>query len=656
VLYVDDGTGYEEKATGVAIESLVEDAAGGEVDLQIVGGAPIAKAYVQATNRAPYALADGASLTARVGGVVSTLNFDSTEFRDIANASAYEVVAAINASATSLFSARTTDSGQRFAIFAKADTNEDIQVLPASSGTDANTFFGFPLARFDTLRLYRNDKLIYKDGLEAFVETTSQSVWDNSAIVDGISFDVTVDGTATVTYTFHDVDFVNASTGYKTVNANNSLAAWAAVINAKVPGITALVESDRLKLRSNLGASSRAVLTITPSAGMKSMFASATVTATGRDNDYELNRNTGELRVTEPMAQGETLSAGTIYTRAYIESADFSSHTVAVGGASLWWVVDGAAQVIPTGVAPTTVLTVAGTNLVTLTSGTAVFGNVAKHDWLILWDPNFGTLAGMYRVSDVTATTVTFEFGGTPGGFPGTVTPTNLGFVVVRTSAMLQKLAIPAGIATPATLATLIAAQMQGVTAATVRTTRLRVTTDTFGSEGDIALVAADIEGAKFPFTIGTVVNEVSHLASVESGNADHGTPNFNFASVTVGAAGYVQATANSLAPGQGLVWLNQITAAGNRAATNLGSNTVVGAISAGNIYAASPFTPGWATVCSAARSSRSVPRTCSRSCSTRTPSRRASRRPSRTRSTWAERRPGTTARRWRPTTATAAR
>jgi hypothetical protein len=572
-LYIDDGTGYEEQTTGVAIESLIEDAAGGEQGAQILGGVPIAKAYVEAGITAPYTLSDECEFSVRVGGVISTVTFNAADFRDITNASAYEVVAAINADENALFSARTSDSGRSFRIFAKENTNEDIQVtMPTTGAVDANLVFGCALVRFDTLRLYLDDHLLYKDGLEAAVETTPQSQWDASAIVDGTTFDLAIDGTATVTYTFHNADFVNAGTGAKTVSAGNSLDAWAAVINAKIPGVTAIVESNRLKLRSNLGASSRASISITPSAGMKSMFAATTVLSLGRDNDYEFDRNTGEIFLTKAMKTGERLSIGTVYTRAYVESADFSSYTVSAPGATLWWVVDGAASVVPHGLTNSTPLAVstagggAAALLVTLDAGGTQFANVQAGDWAILWDPAFAdgvhdSLQGTFRVSSQTAHSISFEVP-TGSSFPASITPAVLGVVFVRTTGTIQKLSIAAGVVSPASIATNANAQMQGVAASTVRTTRVRVTTDTFGSEGDIALVAADVEGSKLPFTIATVENEDSHLASVESVNQDHGTPHFDYAKIASIGAGYVgigTSDTGQFNEGQGLVWLNPL-------------------------------------------------------------------------------------------------
>ncbi len=585
-LYIDDGSGYEPKSAGVAIESLVDNAAGGEQDFQILGGVPLAKAFSKAGVSAPYSLTAGSVLAVRIGGIVSTVSFLASNFLDITNASAFEVVAAINSNASSLFAARTTDSGRSFIVFSKSDFGEDLQVTAPSTGTDANISFAFPKVRFDTLRLYKNDQILYKDGLEAAIETTAQSAWDTTNLVDGgtgINLSVTVDGTASVVYNFVDADFVNAKTGFTKISASNSLAAWVAVINAKISGVTAIALSNTLRIKSNLGAATRASLTInlnSSSLGFVSMF--STTSATGRDNDYLLNRNTGETHLTKALQTGDRLSAGTVFTRAYIESTDFSSATVGTAGANLWWVADGAGQVIGTGITNGLVLTVSVLGvIVTLTapSGTP-FSNVKTGDWMILWDAAFSpTLTGVWRVSSATATTVAFEVGTTLPGAGALPAISTLGLVVVRTPATIQKLNIPAGVVSPASISTTVAAQMAGVTASTVRTTRVRVTTDTFGSEGDIALVASDTEGAKLPFTIQTVLNEPSHLGSAESGNTDHGTPNFAFEGITAVGVGNVTTDDTIIVPGQGIVWKNPVSTDGKKVATNFGAQTVATAV-----------------------------------------------------------------------------
>lgn len=104
------------------------------------------------------------------------------------------------------------------------------------------------------------------------------------------------------------------------------------------------------------------------------------------------------------------------------------------------------------------------------------------------------------------------------------------GLVVVRTSEPLQHLPLPSGPNYTATsLSVFLNTRLVGATASVYKTNRLRVNTNSFGLEGDIALVAADgVAIDTFRLPVGDAVdNLVGHMASVESGNSEAGTPTF---------------------------------------------------------------------------------------------------------------------------------
>jgi hypothetical protein len=158
ILTIDDGSGYEEKTEGIDYEVIVDSANGGEDTFQLTFGRPVAKAAATTVFEAPFLLETGALLAVKVGGVQFEHGFQTTDFSNISNATAFEVVASINANSSLAFSARTVDGGSKVAIFAKAEEQDDIQVTTPFSGIDANDFLGFPTQRFDTLRLYKNDR------------------------------------------------------------------------------------------------------------------------------------------------------------------------------------------------------------------------------------------------------------------------------------------------------------------------------------------------------------------------------------------------------------------------------------------------------------------------------------------------------------------
>src|SRR6185369_6431190 len=133
-LYIDDGSGYEEISEGVGLEIITESAIGGERDFSSIYR-PVTKAFVASANDAPFALQDSAQLRCRVGGVVTSHSFDSSEFNAITSGSAYEAAASINADPICLYAARTANSGRTLVLFSREDANEDIQVL-TSDGID----------------------------------------------------------------------------------------------------------------------------------------------------------------------------------------------------------------------------------------------------------------------------------------------------------------------------------------------------------------------------------------------------------------------------------------------------------------------------------------------------------------------------------------
>lgn len=553
VLYIDDGTGYEEINSGIALESLLDDALGGEQYFKLTGGAlPVSKAFATTTITAPYELVGGATLAVKVAGVLTEHSFSNTEFRAIANGTAFEVVGSINGDPNLLFSARTANNGTQVVIFARSELNEDLEVVAPDVGIDANTFLGFPSGINYTLRLYKNDKLLFKDGQEAIVLSAPQTNW-SPTIASGVYVKIKVDGTPAATYKLVDTDFSNAATGYTTVNVSNSLAAWAAVFNARVPGITCSASSGRLQFVSNRDANNAAAVTISEPSGsdkdtdgnavtiptnnliQKGMFTSVVgLTAAGRANDYTLNRNTGELKLAVPLVEGDAVSAGTLYTRAYLQGAEIAAATVTIPStANLFFVVDGAGSLISTGISSGTLFNLTApsgnTRRYATSPSATVFQNVVAGDWMVLWDPAF-TVTGAWRVSHVDPSFqyVDVERGNTHVDQTA-IAPSSNGMIFVRTSGNVQQATVSSGTnRTLTSIATELNTTLQGTTASVFRNTQLRITTDTFGSNGDIFLATADISGQLLLLPRNKLVfNTSSHLAAVESAHREAGTPTF---------------------------------------------------------------------------------------------------------------------------------
>jgi len=527
-VYIDDGTGYEERNVGVATESIVSNAIGGEPYFQLAQQ-PVAKAFNVSLSIAPFVLTAASVLSVKIGGFQYNHTFPASDFKAVGNASAYEVASSINADSSILFSARTVNGGQSIVLFARAETNDSVEVVPAA-GIDANIALSFPVGRVDTLRLYKNDRLLTKDGALAYLNSGLQSAW--GVLSSGETLTVSVDGTPATTYTFNDIDFINANTGFITLSRNNSLASWAAVFNAKLPGVTTSVNAGSLLMTSNAGAVARAALSITGgtlSTIGKSMFTVSSLT--GLSNDYVLDRNRSQLTLTLPLSANDRLTSGTTQTSAFIESGVLGN--VSPNAGQLWFVVDGAAQIVPTAVTGTTSIAfVAGTfQGVPVTTVTAAggFTNLSVGDWIILWDPALNAAnVGSFRVNQVTANSFVIE----ATGFTQTLTLPTQGIVVVRTNAnaQLQRVVIPllGGGYTASTLAVSVSSQLVGATSYVYRTNKLRVATNTNGTNGDVALVAVDVEGKKLLLPTGNASSSLtSHIATIESLGSELTTPNF---------------------------------------------------------------------------------------------------------------------------------
>lgn len=429
-LYIDDGTGYEEVTEGIAIESLSELAAGGEDFFKISAPRPVAKAHLTTSNSAPFVLNSGDKLAVAVGGVVTEHTFDLEDFNSIGNATAYEVTASVNANSTLGWSARTTGSGTQVVIFAKADTGEAIQ-YQIPSGGDANAGLGFPVGRVDTMRLYKNDRLLNKDGALAFIYSSPISNWnaisgDQTLVVavDGILMSFgSVSGYSTAAQ-FSPItgqDFVNSLTGYTSL-ALNSVQAWAKVLSARIPGVTASVASGLIILTSNRGRKSSASVAIVAGSIVNNrMF--VVQGSVGADSDYALDRNTGEFRLTSALLANDRLAAGSVNTRAFLETAQLGLINVPSTPARLWFSVDGSGTIVSTAVTASTAIAISYDRTAPLhapvqpwgirsrvisVAGQAIFSNMQTGDQAVFWDPAF-PIQGSYPVSAVAANGTYFD-------------------------------------------------------------------------------------------------------------------------------------------------------------------------------------------------------------------------------------------------------
>lgn len=506
-VYIDDGTGYEAKSSGVGLESIVDSALGGEQFFQLQTGgrqAPVAKAFLQTTLTAPFDLIGSDTLAVVVGGVTYQHVFQTTDFVSPGGATAFEVTASINADTTLGFEATTAGGGIYVVIRAKAETNDTISITtPNTNGRDAAPLLGFPSNTIETLRLYKNDIPLSKDGSTASVFSQPQQLW-SSTIQNGDSIIVAVDGTAPITYTLLDTDFI--ATGlYTSVSSTNSLESWALVFNNKITGVTTTVVGDQLKLTSNLGASNRAFLSLSPPSVLvsKGMFsASLGLESTGKASDFTLDRNTAQFELNVPLVAGDKLAAGSNDVEARIESGQISGGSINfTADAHLWILIDTIGNIVQTGVVNNTTLTVSKptTNVVRYTSSSSsAFSTVEVGDYIIIWSeqlPSSDRLEG--RVNAVTNTTLDILV--TPTEYAAATVTGALtyseGFVILRSVLAPEKFRVTAGSKTLDQIAAELQLQTENVIFTVFQEQFLILTSTTMDSTGSLLAVTSDTTG-----------------------------------------------------------------------------------------------------------------------------------------------------------------
>lgn len=546
ILYIDNGEGYEETSEGVGLESVIESAIGGEQTFQLATGGQqtsVRKAFIQSSNSTPFAISSFDKLAILVGGVVFEHTFLEGDFQANGAATAYEIVASINNNPDSTFEATTAEAGTKVVIQAKSEDNEFLQLTTPSSGVDAGPILGFPTNEVATVLLYKNKELLNKNGRSAFVITKNQFDWSNT-ITDGDTLIISVDGTDFITYNFINEDFI-ADGQHSTVNNQNSLSSWVNVINAKITGVTAEINGERIKLTSNLGPSNRASIQIDNSSDLvlKGMFSEELgLTAQGNEADFELSRNTGQIKLNKLLKEGDSVNVGSEFTRAEIQSSPIlGGQTTISSTAYIWLVVDDTAvEPVEIGVTADTFLTVSkpGSGIVRYESTSlSAFGNVEIGDYVIIWSEELSATNRLEgRVYAKTDTTLDIRVTASEESSAIAEGPIlyQEGFSVIRTEYAPQKIKVSAGIYTVNDIAAIFNNQLENAVVSVEDDEIFVFRTNTEDIHG--AMFLADFnDGAK---ALNLIKNSFSksinsQLAFYESGFKDRQWPSFVHGKIT---------------------------------------------------------------------------------------------------------------------------
>jgi hypothetical protein len=578
-LYIDDGTGYEQKTSGVGIEFLVDSALGGETNFQLETGGrqtSVAKAFIVSNLKAPFDVRGTDRLAISIGGVTTEHTFQDSDFISPGGATAYEIVASINANSSLLFEAATSEGGTKVVLQARSNDNEDIQSVSVTSGRDASVLMGFPSNKVETLRLFKNKSPLSKDGNSATLKSRRQADWSNT-IATGDTLILSVDGTNSITYTITDADFV-AEGSHTTVASTNSLESWVNVLNKKLTGITATIVGEQIYITSNLGPSNRAKLEISPSSTLvtKNMFSTTIgLTASGKSSDFEFSRNTAQIKLKTPLAAGDELTAGSRETEARVETARVLGGTITLAStAHIWFLFDDKdASIVNTGVAATSLIGVLKptANIVRYTSSVSTaFSTVQVGDYVIVWSPQLSApnrLEG--RVNAVTGSTLDIKVTATE--YAAAVVESGIifqeGFVVVRTKKVPQKLKVNSGTKFLSEISDELNTQVKAAEFSTVDDEIIVCKTKTKTSEGAILVVTFDASGKLLNFTAGdSDTSKDSLVAFYESGYKEGSFPLFAHAAFA--------SEASAVPPSN---YISTITSSINPSTIGLDPNLIVG-------------------------------------------------------------------------------
>jgi len=319
ILYIDDGSGFQPSFAGQSVDKLLNNAVGSEEFLQLANY-PLPRPQVINVDEGPFTIIEGSFLRVSVDGQEETIYFDSTQFLNISAATLSEIIIVINTNST-LFKARFANNSTGILLYPVEHDAEIIQVAPLRSTDDptlyANTLLKFPTDEFSYISLYKNSELLREKAIGAELETASFAQWNITSVGNII---IAVDNTPTQDRNFALSDFPGAVSF-----ASLSLQDWVDTFNSKFAGLTAeATPSQTMIIRSNkIGAESSIV--VSGGTLLNKWFPNLPLESQGQTAQFELNRQTGNLRILADIVAGDSISAGIEDAKGFAVSAATTS-------------------------------------------------------------------------------------------------------------------------------------------------------------------------------------------------------------------------------------------------------------------------------------------------------------------------------------------
>ena len=314
IIYADDGKGFQPSYSGQSVDVLLASATGGEEFLQL-SNYPLPRPQVVNEAISPFEMESGMKFTVLVDEVEDQIIFDSVDFNNIAAATLSEVSIAINNKAT-LFRCRLDKLSTRLLIYPTDYSAERIQVasmpITETASTWANSVFNFPTSIFSYISLFKNGIPLNEKESSASLISIVKNSWTLSN--PSYSLSVSVDGTPEQVRTFVASDFSTNSL------STASLSEWVSVVNSKFAGLTAVATSTgALQITSNRSGNTSS-LEITASGDLGGIIFPTTKYDQGSSSDFQLNRQTGNIRLLSSVTAGDSIVAGSADSKGNIVS------------------------------------------------------------------------------------------------------------------------------------------------------------------------------------------------------------------------------------------------------------------------------------------------------------------------------------------------
>lgn len=319
ILYIDDGSGFEPSYTGQSVDALLNNANGSEEFLQLANY-PLPRPQVVNVGEGPFTVKEGSFLRVEIDGKEETVFFTDADFLNPSAATVAEIIIAINAQAET-FKARFTNSSSNILIYPVIHDVETIRVSPVRATEDStlyiNSLLKFPTNEFSYIALYQNSTRLHEKEKGASLETVAFASWNITSTGNII---IAVDDTPSQDRSFALSDFPGA-----TSFASLSLQDWITAFNAKFAGLTAeATPSQTMIIRSNkVGDLSK--IEVSGGTYLNKWFPNQDLVSQGQTAQFELNRQTGNIRILTGVTPGDAITAGVEDAKGFAVSSSTSS-------------------------------------------------------------------------------------------------------------------------------------------------------------------------------------------------------------------------------------------------------------------------------------------------------------------------------------------